>query len=187
MVNNDTIDTELMAGIAKGNKNAMRKLVEKYKVRAYYLALGMVGDSDEAYDISQEAFIRVYKSARKFMPDRRFFPWFYAIIANLCRDAVRRREKHDAMNVNIEDSNFVVTADSNPEQSLIKKETARNLRKAIMKLDFEAREIIMLKHFRDLSYDDIASLLDIPRGTVMSRLYYARRKLADLVKEAEAL
>ena len=73
----------------------------------------------------------------------------------------------------------------NPEKIVLKKEQARNLRKAIMRLDFSSREIVMLKHFRDLSYDRIAEILKIPKGTVMSRLYYARRKLAEILGEYE--
>ena len=71
----------------------------------------------------------------------------------------------------------------NPEKIVLEKETIRNLRRAIMKLEFADREIIMLKHFRNLSYNEIATLLNIPKGTVMSRLYYARHKLAELLSE----
>ncbi len=178
-------DAKLMVLIRKGDSAAMRQLVERYKVKAYYLALGMVGNKDEAFDISQEAFIRVHKSAGKFKPGNRFFPWFYSIIANLCKDCLKRRQKWDARQVDLDDNDFLLVTDSNPEKLLIKKEQARNLRKAIRQLEFASREIIMLKHFRDLSYDRIAEMLKIPKGTVMSRLYYARRKLADILGEYE--
>jgi len=171
-------DIALIAGIQKGDRNAMQALVEKYKKKAFYLALGMVGNSDEAYDISQDAFLRVFKSARKFDLSQRFFPWFYSIIANRCRDVLARRRKREAKEVAIEEQEYVLIAESNPEAELIKKERAHLLRRALARLEFEDREIIMLKHFRDLSYDEIAVLLKIPKGTVMSRLYYARKKLA---------
>jgi RNA polymerase sigma-70 factor (ECF subfamily) len=176
-------DNDLVSAIQRGDKNAMKDLVERYKKKAFYLALGMVGNTDEALDISQEAFIRVFKSARKFDLAQRFFPWFYSIISNLCRDTLSRRERRDSKEVDINEQEYILITDSNPETLMIKSEEAQRLRKAIMKLDFADREIIMLKHFRDLSYDEIAELLEIPKGTVMSRLYYARKKLASLLNE----
>lgn len=178
-------DARLMVQIRKGDQSAMRELVERYKVKAYHLALGMVGNKDEAFDISQEAFIRVHKSAGKFNPDHRFFPWFYSIISNLCKDCLKQRQKWDSKKIDIDNNDFLLVVDTNPEKLMIKKEQARDLRKAIMQLDFSSREIIMLKHFRELSYDRIAEMLKIPKGTVMSRLYYARRKLAEFLGEYE--
>jgi len=176
-------DISLITAIQEGKKAAMKHLVDKYKRKAYYLALGMVGNKDEAYDISQEAFIRVFKSARRFDVSQRFFPWFYAILANLCKDTLQRREKRESKEIDIDDATFLLVEERNPETKFIRQEEAACLRKAIMQLDFEDREIIMLKHFRDLSYDEIAKLLKIPKGTVMSRLYYARKKLAKLCNE----
>jgi RNA polymerase sigma-70 factor (ECF subfamily) len=178
-------DNELIAAIQSGEKAAMKALVERYKRKAYFLALGMVGNSDEAYDISQEAFIRVFRSAGKFDLKHRFFPWFYAIIANLCKDCLSRREKRESKEVDISENEFLLVDESNPETRMIREEEVRNLRLALQKLGFEDREIIMLKHFRDMSYDQIAAMLKIPKGTVMSRLYYARRKLAKLLNEIE--
>jgi len=172
-----------MALIKEGSQIAMKQLVERYKKRAYHLALGMVGNKDEAFDISQEAFIRVYKSAGRFDPAQRFFPWFYSIIANLCSDCHKRRKKWDSRQIDIDENDFLMITEVNPENIAVKKEMARGLRKAIMKLDFSDREIIMLKHFRNLSYEEISALLKIPKGTVMSRLYYARHKLAGILNE----
>jgi len=182
---NDKIETdsELIVMIRQGNKKAMRILVEKYKKKAYFLALGRVGNSDEAYDISQEAFIRVFKSAKTFDSSQKFFPWFFSIINNLCYNVLQRREKHDSKMVDIDELNFLLIDNSNPETSMIKKEEARELRKAIKMLDIGDRKIILLKHFQDLSYDEIAVILEIPKGTVMSRLYYARKKLAKMLNE----
>jgi len=161
----------------------MKTLVERYKQRAYYLALGMVGNSDEACDISQEAFIKVFKSANRFNREQRFFPWFYSILINLCKDALQRRERWDSKEVNIDDNEFILIDGRNPETTMIKKEETECVRKAIIKLDPDDREIIMLKHFRDISYNEISVLLKIPKGTVMSRLYYARKKLAKILNE----
>jgi RNA polymerase sigma-70 factor (ECF subfamily) len=176
-------DEAIMAAILNGRKSAMKALVEKYKRKAYYLAMGMVGNSDEAFDISQEAFVRVFRSAKRYNPGQKFFPWFYSIIVNLCRDVLKRREAKESREVSIDDNAFLLVDSANPEAELIRKEEAECIRRALMQLDFDDREIIMLRHFRDLSYQEISSLLKIPRGTVMSRLYYARKKLARLLNE----
>ncbi len=172
-----------MAEILAGRKSAMKMLVERYKKKAYFLALGMVGNSDEAYDISQEAFIKVFKSARRFDQSQRFFPWFYSIVINLCKDCLHRRETHESKEIDIDDNAFLLIDERNPETTMLKEEKVASVRKAIMKLDHDDREIIMLKHFRNISYEEIAELLKIPKGTVMSRLYYARKKLAKLLDE----
>jgi RNA polymerase sigma-70 factor (ECF subfamily) len=178
-------DNDLIAAVQSGDKTAMKTLVEKYKRKAYYLALGMVGNSDEAYDISQEAFIRVFRSARRFDLKQRFFPWFYSIIANLCKDCLSHREKRESKEVDISENEFLLVDERNPETEMIREEEVRSVRMALLKLSFEDREIIVLKHFRDMSYDEISALLKIPKGTVMSRLYYARKKLAKSLNEVE--
>ncbi len=185
-MDSDSRDAALMARLANSDQTAMKVLVERYKAKAYYLALGMVGNKDEALDISQEAFLRVYRSAKKFLPGSDFFPWFYAIIANLCRDCLARRERKEKGTVDIAEYDFLEAENCDPEQKLIQDEEILRVRGALMLMDFEDREILMLKHFRDLSYEEIAALLKIPRGTVMSRLYYARKKLAKLLEEKAA-
>ncbi len=174
-------DAALVMKIKAGQRHAFRELVERYKKPAYRMALGLIGNRDDALDISQEAFLRVYKSADTFDENQPFLPWFYTIIANLCRTWMRRRSRVDNRMVDVEDPSFLLVDDSNPEQTVIKKETVARLQKALLQLDFRDREIIMLQHFRGLSYDEIAEILKIPKGTVMSRLYYSRKKLAALM------
>ncbi|MCP4685232.1 MAG: RNA polymerase sigma factor [bacterium] len=171
-------DSELVMNIKAGNKQALQTLVERHKKAAYRMALGLVGNRDDAYDISQEAFLRVYRSAGTFDQAQPFLPWFYTIVANLSRTWLRKRKRVDHKMVDVDDASYLLVSEDNPERTMIKKETINALRNALMKLSFEDREIITLQHFRGMSYDEIAELLDIPRGTVMSRLYYARKRLA---------
>ena len=96
-------DAVLMHQLKRGRVKALSGLVEKYKKQAYYLALGMVGNSDDAFDISQEAFLRVYQSARTFDDKQPFFPWFYAIVANFCRNLLKKRQTVDNRQVDIDD------------------------------------------------------------------------------------
>ena len=175
-------DTVLVSQIQSGSKKALGKLVERHKQVAYRLALGLVGNKDDAFDISQEAFLRVYKSANTFDNSKPFLPWFYTIISNLSRTWLRKRKSRDYRMVDVDDVSFLLVDESNPEMAMEKRETIASLRSALLQLSFEDREIITLQHFRGMSYEEIARMLNIPRGTVMSRLYYARRRLADLMR-----
>lgn len=176
-------DIQIMSQLKRGKVAALSPLVEKYKKQAYFLALGMVGNSDDAYDISQEAFLRVYNSARTFDETKRFFPWFYSIITNLCRNLLRKRQINGARQVDAAEVDYLLVDRETPESAYLSGEEKRRLFKALRKLSFSDREIINLNHFRMMSYDEIADLLEIPRGTVMSRLYYARKRLAQLMEE----
>ncbi|RKX24175.1 MAG: hypothetical protein DRP45_08780, partial [Candidatus Zixiibacteriota bacterium] len=137
------------------------------------------------HDISQEAFLRVYKSARTFDSNQPFSPWFYTIIANLSRTWLRKRTRRDHRMVDVDEVSYLLVSDDDPERALVQKEMAVRLRKALMELAFDDREIITLQHFRGMSYDEIANMLNIPRGTVMSRLYYARKRLAGLMRRSD--
>lgn len=175
-------DISLVMNIKTGNKQALGRLVERHKKLAYQIALGLVGNRDDAYDISQEAFLRVYRSAKTYDENQPFLPWFYMIVTNLCRTWLKRRTRSEQRLVDVDDNDYLLVDMHNPEQELMKTEMIKNLNQALLELPFEDREIIMLQHFRGMSYDEIASILKIPRGTVMSRLYYARKKLAKLME-----
>ena len=174
-------DSALVMDIGAGDKKAFKELVERHKKTAFRVALGLVGNKDDAYDISQEAFLRVYRSARRFDSAKPFLPWFYTIISNLCKTWLRRRSNRDYKMVDIDDASYLLVSEDDPELALVRKQQAARLREALMKLSFNDREIVMLQHFRGMSYDEIAEMLGIPRGTVMSRLYYARKRLAALM------
>ncbi len=175
-------DVALVMDIRDGNKKALGKLVERHKKSAFRIALGLVGNKDDAFDISQEAFLRVYRSANTYDESQPFGPWFYTIIANLSRTWLRRRSRRENKMVDVDDVSWLLVDERTPEQAVIKKETVAILRRALKELPFDDREIITLQHFRNMSYDEIAQLLGIPKGTVMSRLYYARKKLATLMR-----
>jgi len=176
-------DAALSARFARGETRAFRRLVEKYKRRAYYVALGLVGSSDDAWDLSQEAFIRVWRSRKRFDPGRPFWPWFYSVLANLCKNCLRDREVRTR---HAEDIRYTETnrrdATGNPEAAYQESETQKRVWGAIQKLPFKFREIIVLRHFQDMPYEDIAEQLGIPEGSVMSRLFYARKKLREILE-----
>ncbi len=179
-------DTALIADFVAGDKNAFGKLVERHKKQAYLWALGLVGNKDDAYDISQEAFIRAYRHLDRFDLERPFLPWFYAIVSNLARSWLRRRVIRDYRSVDIDDVSYLLASEDTPEEEYTRKTLIAELRQALLRLPYKDREILALQHFRGMSYDEIAELLQIPRGTVMSRLYYARKKLANEMRHCHA-
>ncbi len=174
------MDNTLVLDIRKGDKKALATLVERHKKAAYRMALGLVGNSDDAWDISQEAFLRVYRSAKTFDGSKPFMPWFYTIVSNLAKTWLRKKARSVA--VDFQEQSWLLVDEETPETVYEKTETLARLRAALMELSFADREIIVLQHFRNMSYDEIAALLGIPKGTVMSRLYYARKRLAQLMR-----
>jgi RNA polymerase sigma-70 factor (ECF subfamily) len=177
-------DRELILQLKKGKMKAFRKLVEKYKKPAFFIALGLVGNREDAYDLSQEAFIRVYRNLGRFDIRHKFFNWFYAILSNLCKNHLRGREIRTRYIKNIDaETNNRANPMPGPEVLMERNERSVRLWEEISKLPLDFKEIIILKHFQGYSYKEISQMLNIPLGSVMSRLYYARKKLKDNLKD----
>ena len=172
-------DRELIESSKNGDKKAFENLVKRYWKKAYFSALAFVRSPEDAMDLSQEAFIKTYRAISSFDTTRDFFPWFYTILKNLCLNHCRRSSKTVMRSVDemLEKGLDFKDPDHGPDRALETKETRRALWKALLSLDEEQREIIFLREFRELSYAEIAHLLGCPMGTVMSRLYYARKAL----------
>ena len=175
------MDNEISAGtISKTKTKEFEVLVKDNMKRAYFSALGFLGSHDAAMDVSQEAFIRAYRNFNKYDTKRNFFAWYYKILRNLClnfmRDNKNRKEEYFFESRKYEDSR------NNPEQSLEEQEEFEILHVAINQLETEDREIIVLREFESYRYEEISEMLNLPAGTVMSRLFYARKKLAEKMK-----
>jgi len=182
-------DEKLLLLTQKGKMKAFEILVNRYKKNAYFIALGLVGNSDDAYDLSQEAFVKVYRAINKYNGTSKFFPWFYTILTNLCKNHLKRQKvKRRYLSQELERQKLCAKANSSTDSDTqLKKEALKEkLLEEIEKLPFKFKEIIVLKHFRDLSYKEISEALSIPIGSVMSRLYYARKKLKESLKEKRA-
>ncbi len=181
-------ERDIVLRVRKGDRDAFGLLVSQHMRRAYYAAVGIVGHSDDALDLSQDAFVRAYRARAKMDPERPFYTWYYQILRRLCFNHVRNRgtrrarlEQHSPW--------LVAEAESRgafgPDDAARRDELRSRVQVAVENLAAEEREIIVLREFQDLRYKEIASLLDVPIGTVMSRLYAARKKLAKQLEDLE--
>ncbi len=181
-------DELLVRRIRDGDTPAFGTLVERYMRRAYYAALGLVGSHEDALDLSQEAFVRAFRARHRLDPERPFYAWLYQILRRLCfnyvRDRRTRRRGIEAASPWLVDQATARNLD-NPQKTLEREEARRAVKQALESLPDRDREILVLKEFEGLRYREIAELIDIPMGTVMSRLYSARRRLAGAL-EGEA-
>ena len=172
-----------------GERAAFGELVTRYMQRAYYTALGLVGNHDDALDLSQEAFARAFRARARIDPERPFFPWLYQIIRRLCfnhtRDQRSRRLKLEKAGSWLADTTMGRRPLS-PDQAAERAELREQVGAAIERLPERERETLVLREFEELRYREIAELLGIPIGTVMSRLYRARRSLAREIEAARA-
>jgi RNA polymerase sigma-70 factor (ECF subfamily) len=160
-------DAEAIRRCQQGDREAFRYLVESYQRRAVGHATAILFNRDDAEDAVQEAFIDAFKAIGTFDTSRTFYQWFYVLLRNRCYKMTGRRRHTESL-----DEALLLTA-----QPGMSEEMTLGLEKALHSLTREEREIVCLKYFDGLSYDELAMRLQIPRGTVMSRLFNARRRL----------
>lgn len=174
----------VMKRLRTGSKAAFEFVVKKYMKTAYFTALGLVGNREDALDLSQEAFVRAYRNIGRLNPGGHFFPWFYQILRNVCFTHLRRKKNERSHFANESSSEAMVAGSGDcfvPDVVAERNEIKDKVWKAIGKLDNKHREVIVLRHFQNLSYEQIATILFCNKGTVTSRLYYARKGLKEIL------
>ena len=180
-------ETELIRKAKRGDRQAFGILVERYQRRVVGVALAVVHNPDDALELAQETFVRAFENLNGFESRSSFSTWLYRIAANLAIDFRRREGRH--ILVRGEEAENEIdrlpnsTGDSFAEIS--RGELNRRLRAALNELTPEHRAVILLREVEGLSYDEISDILHCPRGTVMSRLHYARNRLRAMLKSAE--
>jgi len=169
-------DIELVERCLEGDNRAFEQLVDRYHLPMYRTALGITGNPDRAKDVTQNAFVKAWKNIDSYNPDYRFFSWLYRIIINESLNHVRDDKNHVHLSTPIADQ-------ENPYSQLVKMEEKLKVKKAIQCLQPDYRVVIHLRHFEELSYRDIAEILDIEVKTVKSRLYTARSRLREILSD----
>jgi len=143
-------------------------LVQQYRREAYYHAIGFLNDPAMAEDVCQESFAKAYVNIPRLESLKAFYPWFYVILKNCCLSYLRSKREHVEVTEGIDES-------SDPAMMVEGDDSKQSVWRALQKLKPEFREILILKHLQDMSYEAISQILQIPKGTVMSRLYHARK------------
>jgi RNA polymerase sigma-70 factor (ECF subfamily) len=196
-LNNDLdIEQSILQRCVAGDHDAFRILVEQLKRPAYYHALSLLGHPEDAMDISQEAFVRAWQAISSFEPGLPFYPWYYTIMKRLALNLLRTKRRHPetAFANDLQDMQAgtdaeqgvdadTALAECSAEERVIRQQTRQQVRGALTMLSIEDREILCLKDMHDYAYKDIAFMLSIPLGTVMSRLYAARSRLRNQLRE----
>ncbi len=187
----DADEQKLVDDARRGDPGAFRALVLRYQRRAFAVALGMVHDHDDARDICQEAFLKVHKSIEGFAGDAQFFTWLYRIVMNLCIDHLRRKRGE-----RIEFDDAQATEDAgddtgiaprrtgfDPARALTNKELRAQMLDSLGKLSATHRAVLIMREVDGLSYKEMADIAGVSIGTVMSRLFHARKKMQKMLLE----
>jgi RNA polymerase sigma-70 factor (ECF subfamily) len=165
-------DRDLIASAQQGDRQAFTKLVWRHQGGVVSFIYRMCGDLRLAEDAAQEAFVRVWQNLNSYKPQYAFRSWLYRIAANAALDALRRERPTAEL-----DSVSLADPGGTPEQSAEENQRAANVRRAIAQLSPPLRMVLILREYQELTYQEIADALDIPVGTVMSRLNSARAQL----------
>ena len=177
-------EIRLVIAAKHGDHASFEALVDRFLTKAVTVAMGYLGDRHEAMDLAQEAFYRVYRTLDRFREGEPFAPWFYRILRNACLNHLDKRKRRRTLSYHPknEDDDLGIPLPAGclqPDENVELDETRRQFWLALERLSQKHREILMLRHFQDLEYAAIAQVLEIPIGTVMSRLFHARQKLRD--------
>ena len=177
------MESELILAAQGGDSSAFATLVNRYSRRVYRLAYSFVHNVDDSADIVQEVFIRAYRNISRFDTNRALYPWLHRITRNLCINLKSRKANTETT---LPAEEIIPAVSSDPLAVALENEKLIAIREAIEELPPMHREIIILKHYQECSYAEMADILDVPVGTIMSRLYNARQKLKVLLEEVEA-
>jgi RNA polymerase sigma-70 factor (ECF subfamily) len=181
----DFDETELLERARKGDSQAFGALVERYQRRVVGVAQAVVHNQDDAIELAQETFVRAYENLSKFESRSSFSTWLYRIAANLSIDFRRREGRHQVLRG--EDAETEINRLPSPRgdsyQESVRTELNKRINGALEQLTPEHRAVILLREVEGLSYDEISDLLQVPRGTVMSRLHYARGHMRTILKD----
>lgn len=179
-------DVELIKLVQAGDKEAYRSLVERYQERVYGLAFEILKSREDAEDVAQESFVKAYLSITEFKGESSFYTWLYRIVYNMAIDfkrkiARRGGEKAEFDETVAYDADGILGRVEGPQEQILRQEQRHQIRAALDSISEEHRVVITLREVDGLSYEEIAKVTGISRGTVMSRLHYARKKVQSVL------
>lgn len=176
-------DEELMFRLARGNSYALEVLVKRYKLKIINFVYRMVGDLDQAEDIAQEVFIRVYQHRERYQPIAKFSTWLYTIASNLAKSELRRRSIFNPISLTRLKGERLSSIKRSPDKALLEKELGQKIQEGIEKLKPNYRAPLILRDVEGLSYEEISEIVGCPLGTVKSRINRARLKLREILDD----
>ena len=188
----DVSDLELVKRCQAGQTEAFDQLVSRYRTRVFAMIYNMVHNEQDAWDLAQDSFVKAWKSIKRFRRHSSFYTWLYRIVMNVTIDWLRKKqikgagsEFDDSIQLKEIDpaSRTVPKADPLPHERMERSEIRAKIDNAIGQLSPEHRAVILMKEIEEMQYHEIAETLGCSIGTVMSRLFYARKKLQNLLRD----
>ena len=177
----DKEDLALVQQCLEGDKRAFETLVERYQKPMFNVALRIVNDYQDAADVTQAAFIKAYENLKQFNRRYKFYSWLYRITVNGSLNFINAKQRFEGLNEEI------ISPDKSADEAFSEADTSHSIQQALMKLSPDYRVVVVLSHFRELSYKEISDVLGIPEKRVKSRLFSARQLLKSLLLEEGVL
>jgi RNA polymerase sigma-70 factor, ECF subfamily len=188
----DTDDKILVARCKEGDRRAFQTIVSKYERRVYGIVIGMIRDKEEAWDLTQDVFVKIYRYLGTFEGNSALYTWIYRITVNSCLDYLRKKRIYK---VEYDDSRgqkasvevlFPLTGQASsgtPQKRLLREELMEKVNEALGQLSPKHKQMIILREVEGLAYQEIADVLEISIGTVMSRLFHARKHMQRILSK----
>ena len=179
----DALVNKRIKQVLKGDQDAFAEVIELYKDKVFQICFRMLGNRHEAEDIAQEAFIRAYVNIHTFNQKRKFSTWLYRIATNLCIDRIRKKKPDYYLDAEVKGTEGLtmysqVAAEGQlPEEEVEEMELQAEIQRQILKLPDKYRSVIVLKYIEELSLQEISEILDLPLGTVKTRIHRGREAL----------
>lgn len=176
-------ERRLIESAQNEDRNAFGQLIRMHQKRLFRYIYGLLGSFDQTEDVVQETFIKAWKAMKRFNPEYAFYPWLATIARNTAYNLISREEKKESLDKIQEKGYDPVSTELGPMEKLLDSESQKRFYKALSALPVKYRSVFVLRHFENKSYEEISSFLNVPPGTVDSRLYRARQMLMEALKD----